>query len=133
MGSTPQISPTSFPTFSGLLTPTPTSSNDGCGTIWGITSFPTNPVPQTTTRLVTAPAPLRSAHQFARVHHQVLAGDRLGVVGREEHRHVGDLAVLGHASERKVADDVVEGLFRRDPLLLGRPLDAHLHRRAPHP
>src|SRR5947207_14405515 len=56
MGSTPQISPTSFPTFSGLLTPTPTRSNAGCGTISGITSFPTNPVPQTTTRLATRPS-----------------------------------------------------------------------------
>src|SRR6266568_3915964 len=51
MGSTPQISPASLPTFSGLLTPTPTSSNSGCRTISGMTSFPTKPVPQTTTLL----------------------------------------------------------------------------------
>src|SRR5439155_5224715 len=49
---TPQSSPTSLPTFSGLLTPTPTSSKAGCPRISGITSFPTKPVPQTTTRLV---------------------------------------------------------------------------------
>src|SRR5258708_18729137 len=45
-----QISPTSRPTLSGLLTPTPTSSNRGCLTISGITILPTKPVPQTTTR-----------------------------------------------------------------------------------
>src|SRR6478752_2445804 len=47
-----QISPTSRPTFSGLLTPTPTSSNRGCLTISSITILPTNPVPQATTRFV---------------------------------------------------------------------------------
>src|ERR1700730_3581199 len=47
-----QISPTSRPTFSGLLTPTPTSSNMGCLTISAITILPTNPVPHTTMRLV---------------------------------------------------------------------------------
>src|SRR6476619_3544096 len=47
-----QISPTSRPTFSGLLTPTPTSSNRGCLTISAITILPTKPVPQTTTRFV---------------------------------------------------------------------------------
>src|SRR5690242_12145944 len=47
-----QISPTSRPTFSGLLTPTPTSSKRGCSTISAITILPTNPVPQMTTRFV---------------------------------------------------------------------------------
>ena len=51
MGAIPQISPTSFPTFAGLLTPTPTSLNAGCRRISGITILPTKPVPQTTTRL----------------------------------------------------------------------------------
>src|SRR5271156_181086 len=51
-GSTsPQISPTSRPTFLGLLTPTPTNSNSGCLTISAITILPTKPVPHTTTRL----------------------------------------------------------------------------------
>src|SRR5215475_9326771 len=44
-----QISPTSRPTFSGLLTPTPTNSNKGCLTSSAITILPTNPVPQMTT------------------------------------------------------------------------------------
>src|SRR5215208_7161616 len=47
-----QISPTSRPTLSGLLTPTPTSSNRGCLTISAITILPTKPVPQTTTRFL---------------------------------------------------------------------------------
>src|SRR5262245_14283595 len=47
-----QISPTSRPTFSGLLTPTPTNSNKGCLTNSAITILPTNPVPQTTTRFL---------------------------------------------------------------------------------
>src|SRR5262249_45722782 len=47
-----QISPTSRPTFSGLLTPTPTSSNNGCLTSSAMTILPTNPVPQTTTRFL---------------------------------------------------------------------------------
>src|ERR1700754_1620839 len=47
-----QISPTSRPTFSGLLTPTPTNSNRGFLTISAITILPTNPVPQTTTRFL---------------------------------------------------------------------------------
>lgn len=51
VGSRPQISPTSFPTFAGLLTPAPASSNAGCRRISGITILPTKPVPQTTTRL----------------------------------------------------------------------------------
>src|SRR3954469_12220757 len=46
------MSPASRPTFSGLLTPTPTSSNKGCLTISAITIRPTNPVPQTTTRFL---------------------------------------------------------------------------------
>src|SRR5690348_5610672 len=49
---TEQISPTSRPTLSGLLTPTPTSSKSGCLTTSGITIRPTNPVPQTTTRFL---------------------------------------------------------------------------------
>src|SRR5437588_8321816 len=47
----PQMSPTSRPTLTGLLTPTPTSSNSGCLTISAITILPTKPVPHTTTRL----------------------------------------------------------------------------------
>src|SRR6185437_4069812 len=47
-----QISPTSRPTFSGLLTPTPTNSNRGCVTTSAITILPTKPVPQMTTRFV---------------------------------------------------------------------------------
>ena len=39
------------PDNADLLTPTPTSSNAGCRRISGITILPTNPVPQTTTRL----------------------------------------------------------------------------------
>ena len=46
----PQMSPTSRPTLSGLLTPTPTNSNSGCLTISAITILPTKPVPYTTTR-----------------------------------------------------------------------------------
>src|SRR5690242_12053059 len=56
----PQISPTSRPTLSGLLTPTPTNSNSGCLTISGITILPTKPVPKTTTRF----EPLSDIHTF---------------------------------------------------------------------
>ena len=49
----PQISPTSRPTLSGLLTPTPTSSKRGCFTTSAITILPTKPVPHTTIHLVT--------------------------------------------------------------------------------
>ena len=49
----PQISPTSRPTLSGLLTPTPTSSKRGCFTTSVITILPTKPVPHTTIHLVT--------------------------------------------------------------------------------
>ena len=50
-GPIPHSSPTSAPTLSGLLTPTPTSSKAGWRMTSGMTILPTNPVPQTTTRL----------------------------------------------------------------------------------
>ena len=50
----PQMSPTSRPTLSLSLTPTPTSSKFGCRSTSGITIFPTNPVPQTTTFFLSA-------------------------------------------------------------------------------
>ena len=58
----PQISPASRPILSGLLTPTPTSSNLGCRTISAITILPTTPVPQTTIRLLIATAPRVDHH-----------------------------------------------------------------------
>src|SRR5689334_4966001 len=48
----PAISPASTPTFAGLLTPTPTSSNSGCFTTSASTSLPTNPVPHSTMRFI---------------------------------------------------------------------------------
>ena len=50
-GSMPHSSPTSLPTLSGWLTPTPTSSKAGWRTTSGMTILPTKPVPHTTTRL----------------------------------------------------------------------------------
>ena len=50
----PQMSPTSRPTLSLSLTPTPTSSKLGWRSTSGITIFPTNPVPQTTTLFFSA-------------------------------------------------------------------------------
>ncbi len=52
-GPIPHSSPASFPTLSGLLTPTPTSSKAGWRTTSGMTILPTNPVPQITTRFGT--------------------------------------------------------------------------------
>src|SRR4051812_19712803 len=51
IGPMPAMSPASSPTFAGLLTPTPTSSNSGCFTTSARTSLPTNPVPHRTMRL----------------------------------------------------------------------------------
>ena len=38
------------PTLSGVLTPTPTNSNEGCLMVAAITILPTKPVPQMTIR-----------------------------------------------------------------------------------
>src|SRR5689334_7380055 len=77
----PQISPTSRPIFSGLLTPTPTRSNDGCFTISAITILPTKPVPHTTIRLLMSAAPLEAT----RVAIQRIPVDRNGQRPRERH------------------------------------------------
>ena len=47
IGSRPMRVPTSTPSFSGLFTITPTSSNSGCPIRSRSTIFPTYPVPQT--------------------------------------------------------------------------------------
>src|ERR1700681_1412556 len=76
----PHISPTSRPTFSGLLTPTPTRSNSGWEMISGITILPTHPVPQTTIRLV--------------MHGPFHPGPRAGLHQRRARRSPGPKAVL---------------------------------------
>ena len=118
------------PTLSGLPTPTPTSSKAGWRTISGITIRPTKPVPQTTTRF--GGALIGTSRPELTM--QVLAGDRLGVVGGEEGGHVGHLAVLGHPAQRELARRSPRAPPRWCvPWLLARPGHVHLDVRSPHP
>ena len=77
VGAMPQISPTSRPTLSLSLTPTPTSSKFGWRSTSGITIFPTNPVPQTTILFFSVMG--ASSHRGLTVRRGVLTtGDRDG-------------------------------------------------------
>src|SRR5271157_1478399 len=129
-GAIPQISPTSRPTLSVSWTPTPTSSKCGWRSTSGMTIFPTNPVPQTTTLF----GSLFGSVMGASCHHDRAASRRLralegllqlagDLVGRGIEVALDDLVglldgVADRLLDRRLADHDQPGLVGHE--LLGR-------------
>src|SRR5262245_37098914 len=123
----PHRSPASTPTFSGLLTPTPTSSNRGCRRTCASTIDPTTPVPHSTIRFFWLDTgPPDSAVEFAAVDGEHLPGDGRGQIAGQEQRRAGDLFGRGQPLQIGRRGLLAVDVVVRDTRLRGEPVEVRL-------